>query len=84
MNYGKNMISIYFVYNSRFCLGVQDGDEEQYAHNCEEEWKDSEESEDWELKTTTDIFYIWVYTKVLHYLLKKNSFHFKIVLSFPL
>ena len=37
MNYGKNMISIYFVYNSCFCLGVQDGDEEQYAHNCEEE-----------------------------------------------
>ena len=34
MNYGKNMISIYFVYNSCFCLGVQDGDEEQYAQLC--------------------------------------------------
>ena len=37
MNYGKNMISIYFVHNSCFCLGVQDGGEEQYVHNCEEE-----------------------------------------------
>ena len=56
LNYGKNMVSIYFVYNSCFCLGIQDGNEEKYEHKYEE-WKDNEESEDWELKTTTDILF---------------------------